>query len=104
MSSTIMSKIRYQLFVDGTTKGSVGRVELTGEKDVIELREAIFERRKDCLGGAPEDLEVYEPGTDVPVSDGKEQLTDDTLAALFNQKQHLVVVGKSRGKIRARKR
>jgi hypothetical protein len=51
--------------------GAVGHVELTaGEKDIIELRETIYEKRKDRLGGAAKDLEVYAPGTDVPIGHG----------------------------------
>lgn len=62
---------------------------LKEEKDIIELREKIHKRNE--LVGPPNQLEVYPPGTKVPVVHGTKQLEDEQLA-LLNQKQEVIVV------------
>jgi hypothetical protein len=93
-TATTMCKICYLLYIGDVPVGAIGRVELTGEKDIIELREIIYEKRKDRLGGAAKDLEVYAPGTEVQIGHGSKQLEDKDLATLINQKEHLIVGGR----------
>lgn len=88
-ANTNRSKILYRLWIGDSCTGPADRVVLKEEKDIIELRQTIHTRNE--LGGPPNQLEVYPPGTKVPVVHGTRQLEDDQLA-LLSHTQELIVV------------